>query len=719
VPPKKLTVGPFLGINDTRNLSAQDARRAAQLINLYSPAAQVGGDLISRPGMTRLALGAAVARTGTATTGAMTAGTSYTVTGTSTLFTTEFAVGDVMVSASGAEGIITAIASATSCTVTCEVAGTMAGALTYYPAGVKTGPIYGVWNYQTTDGTVKRFLLVETVVTQISGAATAGRYRFITGASTAITGVLTATGFPNGSTTVTGSGTAFLTQLTVGDIITFFDYANGEIAGGGYNGGFGFRVVTITSNTSIIVDTVNTGTGSISGPTMTKQGGKGLLVEYDPSNTAHPFTNRTSTSMNAVALSITGRIYASTFANYFVITDGTNRPRKITSAFVLSNLTDANYAFGGPFTSYYGKLFGIDASDNVTIRWCEENDPDTGWGTGTSDNSWTLRQTSSDQLTVLVGSNEALYCARQNSWAIITGAANSDFRSSGTVDAVQTVGCRSPDAALLINSSVVFLDQYGRPGRIEPGYGYLPLWKRTQETIRGIGLSASQLRAAWGRYDPVTNLIKFAYRATSSATANGQMLVFDADSWECIGTHVWYASGTTAMDHAYSAVILDETNRPRHAICPAGTSDVALYIQKTEDDQAASSQDTVAAGAQMVPVTADSPWLGGDPIEESQFNRVAVNIRNVGGGTAGLVTWKLAFRTPNGDFSTPVAMVVAGTSGTFADALTKAEMPGLNAQGRAMQVRLTNDTSGNTATRATLDTITILAQNADADYARR
>lgn len=625
---KRLTVGPILGMNDTRNLSAQDGQRASYLLNMYAPAAQVGGDLISRPGVTRIPFVSGT-KTGTINSQAVNAGTAaYTIAGTGTLFLTEVAVGDRITSGTGAV-IVTAIATNTSLTAKGCVTGTVNGSFTVTYADIVGGPIYGIWNYQATDGTIKRFLIARSTDTYLTGTS-AGLLRFL-GASSEIL----------------------------------------------------------------------------------------RLVEYDPSNSAHPLTDRTSATMDGVALDITTRIYATTFANYFILSDGTNRPRKITSAFVLTNLTDANYAFTGPLAQYYGKLFGIDASDNVTIRWCDENDPDTGWGTGTSDNSWTLRQTSSDQLQVLVGSNDALYCARNNSWAIITGAANSDFRSSGTIDAVQSIGCRSPDAAFLVNASVVFLDQYGRPGRIEPGYGYIPLWKRVQETIRGVGLSAAQLRAAWGRYDPVTSLVKFALRWSSSATENAQMLCFDVESWECLGVHTWYASGTTAMDHAYSAILLDETNRPRHAIASGTTNDLAFYVQKTEDDQAASARDTLAAGSQMVPVQVDTPWLGGDAIEESQFNRVAVGIRNVGGTTAGLVAWKLAFRTPNVDFATAAAMTVSGTSATFANAVTKAETPGLNAQGRAIQFRFTNDTSGNTDTRATFDTVTVLAVPGDADYARR
>ncbi len=456
---------------------------------------------------------------------------------------------------------------------------------------------------------------------------------------------------------------------------------------------------------------------------MTKQSGGLRLIEYDPSATP-TLKDRTSSSMHMVALDRSTRVYGTTFANYFILSDGTNRPRKITSAFVLSNLTDANYAFLGPLTQYYGKLFGIDASDAITIRWSEENDPDTGYGTGTSDNSWALRQTSADPLTGLIGTNDALYCFRQNSAAIITGAANSDFRSSGTVDAIQNIGSKSPDSLLVINSSVCFLDQYGRPGRIQPGYGYIPLWKRIQETLRGIGLTAAQLRAAWGRYDPTTNLVKFAYRASSGATTNAQMVVFDADSWECLGTHKWYADTSyTVCDHAASAIWLDANAYPRHVVASGATSDVALYIQRTESTPSASAQDATSGGNATVQVSLTTPKLGVDPVMEKEFQRIVVGTRNVGGGTAGVTLWKSSYVGPYlTAYTSAAAMRLGGGTSvpatcTVDGAAYKVEQTGITVNGRWMQVTLTNDTTG--TARSTVDQITVVAVPLDGDYTRR
>lgn len=621
-----LTIGPFIGVNDTPSLAAQDAQRAAALRNMYGPAAVVGGDLISRPGVTRVSFaGGTLTNAGTlsfsdgggagpyavqlissniAMTVRSAGGSNVTVSGTGTLFTTELSLGDLVTNA----GVITR-------------------------AGV-TGPIYAVMQYVNTNGTVRRYVLAKTSATAYDGTA-AGLYRFLSASSDRI-----------------------------------------------------------------------------------------KLVEYDPTATTRIWVDRTSASMNGVALDITTRIYATTFANYLILSDGTNRPRKIDSSFVLSNLTDANYAFLGPLTQYYGKLFGIDASDAVTIRWSEENDPDTGYGTGTSDNSWALRQTSADALTGLIGTNDALYCFRQNSTAIITGAANSDFRSSGTVDAIQNIGSKSPDSLLIINSSVCFLDQYGRPGRIQPGYGYIPLWKRIQGTLRGVGVSAAQLRAGWGRYDPTTNLVKFAYRASAGATTNAQMLVFDADTWESFGTHQWYADTSyTAMDHAYSTIWTDANGNPRHVIASGTTSDVAVYIQQTESVPSASAQDATAGGNATVAVSVTSPKLGVDTLVEKEFTRLTVGTRNVGGTTDGVTKWKSSYVGPYlTAYSTPAAMTIGGSTTvpatcTVDGAAYKAEQRGISVRGRWMQAVFTNDTTG--AARSTFDQLTVRAVPADDDYTRR
>lgn len=633
--PFTLTTGPFVGMCDILNLSAQDATRAAYLENMYGPQIIIGGDLISRVGYTRVGF-ATTARTGTITSTAITLGTPVTIPGVSTLFQTELAVGDY-ITAGGQSGFIQTIASNTSLGLYPTTTGTMSGAYTYNPASIVGGPIYGIWQHTRTDGTYHRLLLVGTSV--MPNAAVVGAYAF------------------SGST----------------------------------------------------------------GPLR--------LVEYDPSNAVHPFTNRTTLSMSNVAIDTTTRVYGiknpsgnSTFANYFIFHDQANRPRKVDfsspSAPVLSNLSDANYTFYGPPVIYYGKLFFLDASDQETLRWSEENDPDTGYGTGANDNSWTLAQTSSDQIQTVVGTNSALYVFRNNSCTTITGAANSDFASAGVSEDVSTtIGTRSPDAAIAVNQTVFFLDQYGRPGRVEPGYGYIPLYDRCIETIRGIPTTVAQLRNVWARHDGALNLVKVGYPAGSASTRDEQMLTFDSRSWECMGLHKIPDGSGSTIGHDFGAPWLDQNIFPRFTVASAQTGDLGVYIEQMETTPQASSQDTTLAGTTLtVAGTVTPPKMGGDALTEKRFNRVSIGQRNIG-GTNGLAQLNVTERGPyTSSWSAPKAVKAPG--GSYDQASVKAEY-GIDITGRWAQVQITNDTTGNPQTRFTVDTVTMTGNLVDDHPAAR
>ena len=66
------------------------------------------------------------------------------------------------------------------------------------------------------------------------------------------------------------------------------------------------------------------------------------------------------------------------------------------------------------------------------------------------------------------------------------------------------------------------------------------------------------------------------------------------------------------------------------SVCPSGTSDVALYVQKTDDDQAAAATDTLAAGAQTVAVVMETPKMAGDPLEQLVEEVVELGARERG-----------------------------------------------------------------------------------------
>lgn len=635
-----LTAGPFIGQNDTPSAGAQDAQRARQFINMYSPASSIGGDAISRPGFNQVSF-AVLNGTGTAQIGSG----GVALSGTGTHFLTQLSIGDLIITG-GKSAIVGSISSdvAAGLLHATGTTGSMA-AFTITQAACSGGKILGGWHYQLTSGVSHNLLLVTTTVAILAGSAQ-GDYYFTAG------------------------------------------------------------------------------------------GVKTRLVEWVPS-AASPYQqliDRTDTSMQAVALDTTShRLYAVSFANYFIISDGTNRPRKIDSTYTLTNLTDANYAFYGPLTIYYGALFGIDASDQITMRWSEPNAPDTGYGTGTSDNSWSLQQTSADPLQCLIGTNQALFAFRTNSVAIITGASNSDFASSGAVDAVQSIGTRSPDSVLLAGGSVVFLDQYMRPGRIQLGYGYIPLWTRVQETLRAVGKTATLEANAWGRYDPTTNLIKFGYRNSSSSTTNEQLLVYDATSFECFGTHVLVnSSGRAAIDHGFngnnaqsSNPMRDLNGLPVDVVLSGTTTDVSLYWQSHEDVPVNAAQDILQDGtAVTVQGTVVPPLLGGDPLLEKTWERVVVGTRNVGGASTGIASILMKYRTPYADFTTAKAMLYSGTNNPSPlnyDGMTvKVEAKGLTAQpSRWLWCSFQNDVTGNPATRFTFDTVTVIAHAKDNEYNRR
>ena len=166
-----LTVGPFLGVNDTPSYGAQDAQRARFLSNMYGPASAVGGDLISRPGYNQVSF-APYAGSGTISVPSGSGG--VTVTGTLTAFTTQLSVGDLLTYAGGT-AIVTAIATDTSATVTSTLASAGSVAYTITPAAIVGGQILGGWQHTLTTGVSHRLFLVTTTSPLVSGGTT-GQY---------------------------------------------------------------------------------------------------------------------------------------------------------------------------------------------------------------------------------------------------------------------------------------------------------------------------------------------------------------------------------------------------------------------------------------------------------------------------------------------------------------------------------------------------------------
>lgn len=177
--------------------------------------------------------------TGTATsvlTGTIDPAASTTVTGVSTLFTTELVIGD-RITVTGETRTVTAIASNTSLTID----------IAFTNGANDTAPdkLAAVLVNRISDGTVK---MVMNDLGYVGIGTTSpllplevnGSVRFTGSATSVLTGSID----PTASTTVTGVGTKFLTELVVGDRITVTAVTK--------------TVTAIASDTSLTVDTAFT-----------------------------------------------------------------------------------------------------------------------------------------------------------------------------------------------------------------------------------------------------------------------------------------------------------------------------------------------------------------------------------------------------------------------------------------------------------------------------
>lgn len=229
-------------------------------------------------------------------------------------------------------------------------------------------------------------------------------------------------------------------------------------------------------------------------------------------------------SSASITVSSSARIYGVPFNNTMVFTDGVNNPWTWTGASGaggLTSLTNAPVAFGPP-TVYYGKLFFIKNTDRSTFVWSEENAANTGYEAGGYNNAWTLGQTDTNQLTCLLGANEALYVWREHSTTKIVGEVTTNFSSTGTREAVSsTVGTKAPGSVFFSGSDIFFADAQGRPHVIRPGSEAVPIWQDFDQTIRG--LDSTKFDEIEGYRDPTLELAIFAYEAEGQTERSTQL----------------------------------------------------------------------------------------------------------------------------------------------------------------------------------------------------
>lgn len=212
----------------------------------------------------------------------------------------------------------------------------------------------------------------------------------------------------------------------------------------------------------------------------------------------------------SITVSATARIYAVTFADLLIFSDGTNVPfgwDGTSGAGGLTEYTNAPALFGQPVV-YYGKLFGIKATARQTIVWSEEGDPATGYEAGGYTNAWDLVQTETEGLVALAATNDALYYLRQNSISAILGAVTDDFQTAGTRAGIASgIGTLAPASVVVVGDDVCFVDQYGAfqkarvgAGSREIGLGARELMRDTSPTARNLIQAVHDVEAGHVRF---------------------------------------------------------------------------------------------------------------------------------------------------------------------------------------------------------------------------
>lgn len=326
-----------------------------------------------------------------------------------------------------------------------------------------------------------------------------------------------------------------------------------------------------------------------------------------------------------ITLSSTARVYAVTFTDKVVISDGVNTPFAwdgTAGAGGLTKLTNCPVLYGQP-TVYYAKLFGIKNAERSTIVWSEENDATIGYETGGYNNAWELGQTDQEPLNVLVGTNAALYYFRSRSVGVIAGAVNTDFQTSGVHDSVSSVaGSQSPGACVYYDGKIIFLDANFTPYVLTPGQGVTTLWGDLKETIGG--LDRQYVVGATGVFDRSTFLILLGVVEQGQSIPSAVLVIDpDASTGPAEPIAIWRGFTHTAM-----ATVKNSSGQP---LVMHLSSDGYAYDHGIPSGGTWS--DGLAAGTQAITHIIEPSPMGSDPEIEKMFTRLDMTLRTTSPAT--------------------------------------------------------------------------------------
>lgn len=259
--------------------------------------------------------------------------------------------------------------------------------------------------------------------------------------------------------------------------------------------------------------------------------------------------------------SVSTRVFATSFANQLIMTDGVNKPwlatnlsaTPITGTYIDYDGAGTTWAAFGPFVVYGGSVFCIlsqvnSVSRRTDISWSNPGDASTGWQQTNYDFNWTLEQNGSEPLYALVGTNTALYYFRERSIGAISGSVGPNLSTTASHDAVpKNIGTLAPQSVVTYGNSIYFTDAMGRPYRLMPGQAPEPIWLQMRQIVDSAltGFPGVTRNTTTAVIDPVLNLYVVAIWSPnpSQSAPPTECYAFHAETGVYFGR--WQIGGTT------------------------------------------------------------------------------------------------------------------------------------------------------------------------------
>lgn len=384
----------------------------------------------------------------------------------------------------------------------------------------------------------------------------------------------------------------------------------------------------------------------------------GVLSEY--SFATNTFTTRlTQANIGAgtgtPALSTTARIYALTYADQLIVSDGVNVPFQWdgTSGGGVVELSNAPVFYGQPII-HFEKLTAIKNAERDTFVWSEEGDPTLGYDTAPYENAWNFGGSKAQRLFALASRNEALGILRERTTTEVYGAMNAEFRTTANRASVsEEIGTIAPGAVLVLDEGTLTVDAEGRPQFWPRGGGYTAapaLWDACEQTVANI--ARTQIPNTQITYDEPTNLIYLHYAKSGASSLNASLI------FERTGGTPNLVGIMDGFPSTRWGVWIDDDGRQR--MVHAGVDDGYVYVHGTPENGPWSYE--LQAGIAAIPHEVKPHFMGADLHEEKHYDELGLEVML--GGTDQTIT--VGYETPYG-LSTTQQVVTFTTSGALWD----------------------------------------------------